>query len=145
MGARANAAIGATAGLAIGAAGTVYLVNASGGSVEQYAQTFDRLHNEDKKVVIKGDCASSCTMMLGYSNMCLDEGASLRFHPGYNSFGVFWVVNPAANQLMLAHYPPEARRVIDAHGNLTNQVWGWGAYPPLFTIKATEFPSHLCA
>jgi hypothetical protein len=129
----------------VGGGGVVYLINAAGGSVAGYVATYDQMQQQGRKVVVRGDCASSCTMMLGYSNMCLDKNATLRFHPAYNSLGAFWVLNPWSNQQMISHYPADAWKVIEQHGDLANPPsWGWGSYPPLFTIKATEFPQHLC-
>jgi hypothetical protein len=140
-------AIGALVGAALGAS-TVYLTNAHGGSVLAYVQQFDKLRNLGNHVVVKGDCASSCTMMLGYPNMCLDPQAVLRFHPAYFSWGLFYVLDGPGTQMMLAHYPPDARKVIDRHGDLTKDPGRgpgtWYAYPRLFSIPATEFPEHLC-
>ncbi len=138
--------IGAVVGV-VGAVSTVYIQNNRGGVVTEFVRQYDALAAQGRHVVVEGDCASSCTIALGYPNMCFDRNASLRFHPAYTPilFGLFgYVINQDANHLMLDHYPADARVVIDRHGDLTRNPGGW-FYPRLFTIPASEFPRHyLC-
>ena len=141
----AVAGVAALAAVA-GAAGVSYIDADRGGVVVAYVARYDALARAHEKVVIRGDCASSCTIGLGYPNVCLEPQASLRFHPAYTPilFGLLrYVINQDANALMLSHYPPDARAVIDRHGDMTRDPGGW-FYPRLFTIAATEFPQHLC-
>lgn len=138
----------AAAGFATaGAVGVTYIDADGGGNVLGYVQHYESLQRQGIPVVIRGVCNSSCTMALGYSNVCLMPDAELGFHPAYTPilFGWFsYVLNPAANEVMLSHYPADAKAVINKHGDLSKDPGGW-RYPRLFYVKATEFPSHyLC-
>jgi hypothetical protein len=141
------AVTGIAALAAVAGATTVTYIDANrGGNVLSFVAYYDQAAARGEQIIIRGDCASSCTMGLGYKNVCLLPSASLRFHPAYTPilFGLFsYVLNPSANHVMLSHYPPDARAVIDRHGDLTKDPGGWW-WPNLFTIKATEFPQHLC-
>lgn len=132
------------AGFIGGAVGTIYVDSDGGGNVVRYIAHYDEMARRNEKIIIRGFCGSSCTIGLGYNNVCLGPNAVLGFHPAYTPilFGLFhYVINQAANKVMLAHYPPDARTVIDKHVDLTRDTGGW-FYPRVTYIKGAEFPTH---
>ena len=137
-------AIAAAGIAAVLASGAVYVVDLDGGGgVYDYVRKYDDLHARGVKVVIRGACYSSCTMALGYSNVCLMPDAVLGFHPAYVPylFGLFgYQIHAEATAEMRRHYPYDAFTVIDRHGGLNdNGGWFW---PEVRFIRATEFPEH---
>jgi hypothetical protein len=141
----ASAAVAAVGAVAVKDA--VYVDSDGGGVVTSYVSYYDQMQANNTPIIIRGGCNSSCTMALGYKNVCLMPNAVLGFHPAYTPilFGLFsYLINYPANAVMLSHYPPDARKVIDAHGDLTRNPGGW-FYPKLFYVKGNEFPPHyLC-
>ena len=82
-----GAAVGiAVAALAGGAAviKTTYIDADGGGDIVAYTRRYDKLYQDNVRVVVRGACYSSCTMVLGYPNTCLEKDAVLGFHPGYD-------------------------------------------------------------
>jgi hypothetical protein len=67
-----------------GYAAHTYIDQDGGGVVSSYVASYDRLQRENVNVIIRGVCASSCTVGLGYANVCLLPSAQMGFHPGYN-------------------------------------------------------------
>lgn len=130
---------------AITSAGIIHIYADLGGNVLSYVAHYDDLARRGVKVEIDGDCASSCTMGLAYPNFCVKPNATMRFHPSYTPFYFFYIMNPMGTKIMIDHYPPDARKVIDAHGDLTKDpggIWSGGWKPKLFTIHGREFPEH---
>lgn len=130
-------------GAAIGIAGTMYIDADGGGNVAAYAHKYDELLAKNEHVVVRGQCYSSCTMVLGYSNACLEPSAVLGFHPSYVPylFGLFhYVISPGGTKMMRDHYPKDAQDVIDRHHGLDDKG-GW-MRPAITKIPAIEFPSH---
>jgi hypothetical protein len=150
-----GAAFGAAALAAVAAyeGGHMYIDQDGGGVVLNYVAKYDELQRQHVGVVVRGSCASSCTMGLGYSNVCLLPSAAMGFHPGYTPifFGLFgYVLNPAATSVMMAHYPADVKAVLAKHGidlykdpGADRDGLRW--FPRVTYIKATEFPAHLCA
>ncbi len=138
-----SVAIGAAVGALAAGAATVYINGDGGGSVAAYAAKYDGLYRQNIPVKISGACYSSCTMGLGYSNVCFTRDAVLGFHPGYYPPYLFGLLgSPAATQMMLQHYPKDALALISQRGGLNNNGGFW--YPSITLIRATEFPSHVC-
>jgi hypothetical protein len=134
------------AALAAGIAVT-YITSDGGGFVVAYADKYNRMYAAGEKIVISGQCYSSCTMALAYPNACLMPHALLGFHPGYTPymFGLFsYTLNQAATDEMKRHYPPDVLAVIDKHGGLIDHGGNW-YHPPITVIRATEFPQrYIC-
>ncbi len=139
----------AAAGVALftAALGTMsYIDNDGGGSVYAYVEKYEALKKNQVKATIRGNCYSSCTMGLGYQNVCLDKGSTLGFHPAYipYMFGLFsYRVHQEATAEMIKHYPPDALAVINKHEGMKDKG-GWFR-PEITLIKATEFPKkYIC-
>ena len=139
-----GAAVGiAVAALAGGAAvvKTTYIDADGGGDIVAYTQRYDKLYRDNVRVVIRGNCYSSCTMALGYPNTCLEPNAVLGFHPGYVPYLLglaHYTISDAGTQVMRDRYPSDALEVIDRHHGLDNKG-GW--FRPVITlIPGSEFP-----
>ena len=145
---------------AIGTAGTAvhhYYVDADGGgSVLAYVQKYDALQKAGEKVVIRGNCFSSCTMALGYSNVCIAPDAILGFHPAYVPFlfgYAHYVIDPPDTRLMVAHFPAKVRPLLIKHGakfvedveknRYITDPGGW-MRPKLVYVKGSEFEGYAC-
>lgn len=133
------------AAAAIGGAvyGATYIDADGGGSVYEYAKKYDDMYARGQKVVIRGNCYSSCTMALGYPNACLEQTAVLGFHPAYTPwvFGfLHYTLSPQYTQVMREHYPPDALEVINRHDGLKDNG-GWFR-PKITLINASEFPDR---
>jgi hypothetical protein len=137
----ASAAVGIAALAAVATTSVIY--NDGGGSVYEYVKKYDDLYANNVRVRVEGACYSSCTMALGYPNVCLDPNAVLGFHPAYISyfFGLFhYSIHPQATEEMRRHYPPDALAIINKHDGLKDNG-GW-LRPEIRLIKASEFPAH---
>ena len=145
----AAATAGAVALAAVSAGGgyVFRIAESRGGNVAAFVNQYDDLRARGVPVRVDGVCNSSCTMVLGYSNACLGPRAVLGFHPAYVPLYFFYILDWPDTRVMLAHYPPDARAVINRHGRLDHDPGGaWdnsiGAYPKLFYVKGEEFPAH---
>ena len=107
-----------------------------GGSVAAFARRIADYRRHDVRVIVRGDCASSCTMVLGLKRVCAEPGADFRFHQAF----VPNALDPADTSHrsepgvveMMRHYPPRVRAWIDAHGGLG---------PELITLAGDEMRS----
>jgi hypothetical protein len=146
LGAGLFAAAGAIGGIGLHAH---VIKNDEGGNVVAYVNKYDAYSKGGMPIIIEGYCDSSCTMGLGYKNVCFAPGSVLEFHPAYVPilFGLLhYVLDPAATKLMLEHYPPDALEVLRAHGVDLNEDPGGWRYPKLTAIPIAAFPAHyLCA
>lgn len=57
-----------------------------GGSVEDRLSLIADLRNEGRRVEIRGQCASACTMYLGLPNSCVSRASQLGFHGPQSQF-----------------------------------------------------------
>ena len=141
----AAAAVGIAALTAGGAAiyKTVYIDGDGGGSVAAYVAKYDAMYARGEKIVVRGNCYSSCTMVLAYPTACLQQTAILGFHPAYTPylFGLFsYSLSPEATEEMRRHYPPDALAVINRHDGLKDNGGWWR--PAIRLIPASEFPAR---
>lgn len=82
--------------------------NDLGGSVEARLIMIAALRNEGRRIEIRGECASACTMYLGLPNACVSRAAQLGFHgPQSQYYGIslppdefeYW------SRVMASYYP----------------------------------------
>ena len=82
-----------------------------GGSVVLRAIEIDRLEARGEERRIAGECLSACTMFLGLSTACFEEGAVLGFHaprlPGDAALSP--LAFDVATRRMGDYYPPRVR------------------------------------
>lgn len=138
-----KAATGVAVALAGATATAAYITNDGGGSVYDYVRKYDQLYQSKTPVVISGACYSSCTMGLGYPNVCLAPGTTLGFHPAYVPyfFGLFhYSIDPRATEEMRRHYPPDALAIVNRQGGLVDKG-GW-LRPEITLIKGSDFPAN---
>jgi len=138
----------AQAGIAVAAIGvgaatfkTTYIDADGGGDIAAYNRRYDKLYKDGVHVVVRGNCYSSCTMVLGYPNSCLEKDAVLGFHPGYVPYLLglaHYTISVEGTNVMRAYYPSDALEVIDRHHGLDNKG-GW-LRPQITLIKGSEFP-----
>lgn len=83
-----------------------------GGNVYEFKAQFDQLARSGEQVRIDGHCQSACTMLLGYSNLCVTRGATLLFHAG----ATHHELDSQKTSLMLSHYNAKLRAYLKAHG-----------------------------
>ena len=79
-----------------------------GGNVQERLSMIAALRNEGRRVEIRGQCASACTMYLGLPNACVSRASRLGFHgPQSQFYGVslppdefeYW------SRIMASNYP----------------------------------------
>jgi hypothetical protein len=102
------------------------IVNDKGGQVSKYVQAFARVRSTGERVVIDGDCLSSCTMVLGLvpsSQICATPRARFGFHAAsiLDDVGQPFV-NTKATQALWKIYPTSVQRWINQHGGLSRQM-----------------------
>lgn len=105
------AALAVTCAIAAPVAAQTALIvrNDLGGSVEERLFMIAALRNEGRRVEIRGQCASACTMYLGLPNACVSRASQLGFHgPQSQYYGIslppdefeYW------SRIMASNYPP---------------------------------------
>ena len=150
----------ALAGVVALAVGAVNITNDGGGDIQTYVNKYAALKAQGQSVVISGECASACTIGLGYSNVCFMPGTVLGFHPGYDKILFGWLgyhINAAGTRTMWFSYPADAQAVILQHDDLWQDPgvwenprdpgavwggWGFGWYPKPTFITISAFPAH---
>ncbi len=79
----------------------------SGGNLREYAAQVNRLNAQGAAKVIRGVCASACTILLGVKKVCVEPTAELWFHaahlPGVDQ------PDSLGSLEMLSFYPPPVR------------------------------------
>jgi hypothetical protein len=103
----------------------VVIKNDRGGDVLRYYAKYQYLQARGERVVIDGDCLSSCTLVLGLiakNQRCFTRKARFGFHAAWDESGKTEVENPIGTAIFLAVYPPEILRWINKHGGLTSKV-----------------------
>jgi len=104
----------------------IVIVNDNGGRIERYLNHYNLLRDSNKRVMILGDCISSCTLLLAVvprERICAGSRARLGFHAPYNfdKFGQvitsrFWT------QAMWELYPDDVRKVVTKRGGLSRKM-----------------------
>lgn len=82
-------------------AGEVVITNNGGGTILAFTTERARLLASGKKVVLKGYCASSCTIFYSLPNACMAKGSYLAFHGAKAMIGIGETVG---NSQLAKHY-----------------------------------------
>lgn len=104
-----------------------------GGIVDAFARRVARYGRRVRRVEIRGECASACTMVLAVSDrICVGPRASFGFHQAYTPTRrdrwATWNRSDLGTAELMAHYPPAIVRWIEARGGLgPDLIWLRGA------------------
>lgn len=80
-----------------------------GGSVQRRLDDIGALHASGRSVEIRGlVCHSSCTMLLGLEQVCVQPHTQFGFHgPSRNGAPLKMAEFEAVSQIIASHYPPD--------------------------------------
>jgi hypothetical protein len=99
-----------------------------GGYVEEYKAKYQRIRDNDERVIIDGICNSACTLVFGIvpmNKICVTPRASLGFHEAYFdkkfNFGVKIISDEGTAELM-SYYPDPVKAWIGRNGGLTPEM-----------------------
>lgn len=104
----------------------VRIVDDRGGKIGSYIDKYEGLRRSGQVVMIDGQCASACTIVLGKiprDRICVTANAALGFHAAFD-FGNDGqeITNPAATRALYSMYPSQVRRWISRQGGLTPRM-----------------------
>jgi hypothetical protein len=86
------------------------ITNDEGGSIEAYLKKFRYIYyKSNRRVIIKGVCASSCTLALKLKNMCVMPNARLGFHKAWSPTPYGPIINPYGSAYLEHVIPPELK------------------------------------
>jgi hypothetical protein len=109
-----------------------------GGSILGFIQAYEGVAaNPQQRIVVKGECISACTLMLGIvpqAQVCVTPNAMFAFHSG-TAGGVF---SPLATEVEWYMYPVWIRDLLAKRGMGPDIE-----HPELIWIPGTTF-YHLC-
>jgi hypothetical protein len=108
-----------------------------GGSVIEFIEKYEQIAQSGRKVIIKGECISACTMVLSFvppQDVCVTPEAMLAFHSA--SAGESF--SQTGTQVVWYSYPIKVRELLLKHGYGPNTE-----HPELIWIPGTTF-YHLC-
>ncbi len=103
-----------------------------GGIVDAFARA-SRATTARRRVEVRGECASACTMVLALSDrICVGPHASFGFHQAYIPLPrqkyATWNRSEVGTAVLMAHYPPAVVTWIERRGGLTGDlIWLKGA------------------
>lgn len=104
----ATIALACMIGAPVAAQSALIVNNDLGGSVQERLSVIAALRNQGRRVEIRGQCASACTMYLGLPNTCVSRASRLGFHgPQSQYYGIslppdefeYW------SRIMASNYP----------------------------------------
>ena len=108
------------------ASATVTINDDPGGQIGIYINKYRALRVSGERVVVKGTCASACTMVLGIiprNRICITPSAVFEFHTAWDlSSTGEQIVNGAGNRILWANYPADIRNWIERHGGLGPEI-----------------------
>jgi len=111
---------------AVAAPQPLVIGNNPGGLVAQFAAQEQQLEAQGRGVVVRGRCASACTVVLHNPNVCVAPGGSFMFHKAFlgikTPHGL--LRGPDDEQttaFLMSWYPSGVRAWIAAHGGLRDQ------------------------
>lgn len=121
-------------------AATYYIDADPGGSVYDYAIHWDSLKKD--KIIIRGQCNSSCTMVLGnFPNVCVLPQAQLGFHRAYYFTLFGYVTSKKATDLMWSKFPNDIKALINKNGGLLADRGGiWS--PKMIYFRGSQLPKR---
>jgi hypothetical protein len=88
-------------------AAPIHLHNNPGGDVIGFLDDFRQTAAEGRKIVISGNCLSSCTIGLKFPNVCVMPNARLGFHAASNPPGFHLRRNSRGTAILQSAIPPE--------------------------------------
>jgi len=108
-----------------------------GGQIGVYAKKYERIRDQREPVVVKGNCLSACTLVLGIvptNRMCVENSAMFGFHAA-------WLPNEngrpqtsaLGTQELLRIYPSDIRELIRKRGGLKKKM---------FFVRGDELPTR---
>lgn len=77
----------------------------AGGYVNQYIEAINEFTYTRRRVEVRGECRSACTMILEVPTVCVAPGAVFRWHHAYDKFTK--ALHPEVTELMLSRLPPK--------------------------------------
>lgn len=98
------------------AGSTLTVEYATGGSLYQSAQNFERIERDGTKVRIVGTCASACLLLLRHSNVCYAPDAKFVLH-GASTNGIY---DPKVSRAFEAALPPKLSTWSRAHAAMVD-------------------------
>jgi hypothetical protein len=133
---------------------TVFIRNDPGGRIVDFVDKYSRLRSTGETVVIAGDCASACTLMLGLlpkEQFCATPRAAFGFHTATFEYDDDQGRHhrdhaPEMSSLMWRMYPPRVRKLVKSLGwngdrpeiPHPNVVWATGTNMRLIARACTE-------
>ena len=97
-----------------------------GGEIERYMRALMAIRDSGEKLVIDGDCFSSCTLftaMIPVERVCVTRRARLGFHAAKRADGSGrQVESRALTRAMLELYPSRIRDWLNRNGGLRSQI-----------------------
>jgi hypothetical protein len=94
-----------------------------GGQIGSYLDKYEGLRRSGQMVMIDGQCASACTIVLGKiprDKICVTSNAALGFHAAFDfGNGGQQITNRAATRALYSLYPSQVQRWISRRGGLT--------------------------
>jgi hypothetical protein len=117
---------------------TYVLKNDNGGFMHVYARRYRTVARTYKRVVIDGDCASACTLVLSYvpiERICVTRRARLGFHsPSEETDDGKWVISEAGTRQMTRMYPKPIQAWLAKKGGLK---------PDMIYLRGAELQKYL--
>jgi hypothetical protein len=86
----------------------IVIMNDGGGDVIDYTNAAARYDREGRRVEIRGSCRSACTLALSVRNVCVGNGAVLKWHQAYEIKG--HVLRPDVTNAMLDTLPVRVQK-----------------------------------
>lgn len=76
----------------------------TGGLVDEYFAAADAYKKSGRRIEVRGECRSACTIMLEVPTLCVRPGAVFRWHHAYTK--ETGVLHPEVTAQMLSRLPP---------------------------------------
>lgn len=93
----------------------------AGGMLGEYLERAARYRNGWMRVEIRGECDSSCTVLLSVPDVCVGDGAVLGFHAPTQNIGPRTGASYFA-AVMMSYYPKPVRDWVVNNGGLTEKI-----------------------
>ena len=111
------------------ASAVVVITSDGGGSITEFEQRYATFKASDELVIIDGDCASACTLVLNImprERVCVTPRAKLGFHNAYvrSGFGTF-EFSQAGTDMVWKAYPPAVKKLLREKGWDGGELKGW--------------------
>ena len=102
---------------------TVYIDDDDGGVVGAYVNRWESLARSGESVVIRGDCVSACTLLIGVvSHVCVLPRARFGFHLAREFVHGRLTDSAWVTRYLERRYPARVRSYISHHGGLSTEI-----------------------